>query len=204
MKGLAVYQGWSVGRAEDKKRALEAEFRKVALPHIDSVHRAAYYLAKDKDQAEDLVQETYLRAFRFFDKFQPGTNCKAWLLTILRNVFVNGYRKNKVQPQSVNWENIDQIYDSMLECEANTERDNPESVVFSQLLDGEVEKALQELPEEYRTAIVLVDMEDLSYGEAAKVLECPVGTIRSRLSRGRRLLQVALRDYALNHDLIKR
>jgi len=103
----------------------------------------------------------------------------------------------------VDWERIEQVYESMVEQGEKTERDNPENHLISQLMDEEVEKALRELPEEYRTAIVLVDIEELSYEEAAKVMECAIGTIRSRVSRGRRMLQVALRDYALKRGLIK-
>ncbi len=102
----------------------------------------------------------------------------------------------------MDWEKIDQVYDSMVEQGERAERDNPEGLLISQFMDEEVEMALRELPEEYRTAIGLVDIQELSYEEAAKVMECPVGTIRSRVSRGRRMLQVALRDYALERGLI--
>lgn len=175
----------------------------MALPLLSQLYTAAFYLTKDGAEAEDLVQETYLRAFRFFDKFEPGTNCKAWLLAILRNLFINRYRQKKAEPEMVDWEKIDQAYESLMEQGEKTEKNNPESLFFSQLMDHEVEQALKELPEEFRTTIILVDMEELSYEEAAKVLECPVGTIRSRLSRGRRMLQVALREYALKRGIIK-
>ncbi len=188
----------------ERKKELRAEFERVALPQLSHLYTSAFYLTKDKTEAEDLVQETYLRAFRFFHKFQPGTNCRAWLLSILRNLFINRYQQKKREAETVDWEKIDQGYDSMVEQGEKAERDNPEGLLSSQLMDEEVERALRELPEEYRTAIVIVDIEELSYEEAAKVMECAIGTIRSRISRGRRMLQVALRDYALERGLIKK
>jgi len=187
----------------DRKKELKAEFERAALPHLSHLYTSAIYLTKDKAEAEDLVQETYLRAFRFFSKFQPGTNCRAWLLSILRNLFINRYQQKKKEAETVDWEMIDQVYDSMVEQGEKAERDNPENQLISQLMDEEVERALRELPEEYRMAIVLVDIEELSYEEAARVMECAIGTVRSRVSRGRRLLQVALRGYALERGLIK-
>jgi len=186
----------------ERRKALKAEFERVALPQLSHLYTSAFYLTKDKTEAEDLVQETYLRALRFFHKFQPWTNCRAWLLSIMRNLFINRYQQKKREAETVDWEEIDQVYESMVGQGEKAERDNPEALLISQLMDEEVEKAMRELPEEYRTAIVLVDIEELSYEEAAKVVECAIGTIRSRVSRGRRLLQVALRDYALERGLI--
>ena len=187
----------------DRKKELKVEFERVALPQLSHLYTSAFYLTKDKAEAEDLVQETYIRALRFFDKFKPGTNCRAWLLTILRNLFINRYRQKRQEPEKVDWERIEQVYESMVEQGEKAERDNPENHLISQLMDEEVERALRELPEEYRMAIVLVDIEELSYEEAAKVMECAIGTVRSRISRGRRILQVALRNYALERGLIK-
>ena len=193
----------SVGRLWDRKKVLKEEFERVALPHLSHLYTAAYYLTKNEAEAEDLVQETYLRAFRFFDKFEPGTNSKAWLLSIQRNLFINRYRQKRREPEMVDWEKIEQVYESMVEQGERAEKENPENLFFSQLMDHEVEEALKEIPEEFRTAIILVDIEELSYEEAAKVMECPVGTVRSRVSRGRRMLQVALRDYALKRGVLK-
>ncbi|MCZ6907504.1 MAG: sigma-70 family RNA polymerase sigma factor [Deltaproteobacteria bacterium] len=187
----------------DRKKELKVEFKRVALPQLSHLYTSAFYLTKDKAEAEDLVQETYIRALRFFDKFKPGTNCRAWLLTILRNLFINRYRQKRQEPEKVDWERIEQVYESMVEQGEKAERDNPENHLISQLMDEEVERALRELPEEYRMAIVLVDIEELSYEETAKVMECAIGTVRSRISRGRRILQVALRNYALERGLIK-
>jgi len=204
--GSVLSQGWLLFFSQERKKKLRAEFERVAIPQLSHLYTSAFYLTKDKAGAEDLVQETYLRAFRFFIKFQPGTNCRAWLLSILRNLFINRYQQKKREAERVDWEKIDQVYESIVEQgekAERAERDNPETLLISQLMDEEVEEALKKLPEEYRTAIVLVDIEELSYEEAAKVMECAIGTIRSRVSRGRRMLQVALRDYALERGLIK-
>ena len=186
----------------DRKKDLKAEFERVALPQLSRLYTSAFYLTKDKAEAEDLVQMTYLRAFRFFDKFATGTSVRAWLLSILRNLFINRYRQKRREPTTVDWEKIDEVYESMVEQGENLGRGNPEHHFVSQMMDDEVEAALKGLPEEFRTAIVLVDIEELSYQETAQVMECRVGTVRSRVSRGRRLLQVALRHYALQRGLI--
>jgi len=187
----------------DRKKELKAEFERVALPQLSHLYTSAFYLTRDRADAEDLVQETYLRAFRFFDKFQPGTNFRAWLLSILQNLFINRYRQKRREPMSVDWDRINEVYESMVEQDENKAGGDPEHHFISQMMDDEVEKALRELAEEFRTAIVLVDIEELSYEEAAKIMECPIGTVRSRVSRGRRMLQVALRDYGLGRGLVK-
>jgi RNA polymerase sigma-70 factor (ECF subfamily) len=187
----------------DRKKDLKAEFERVALPQLSRLYTSAIYLTKDKAEAEDLVQMTYLRAFRFFDKFATGTNVRAWLLSILRNLFINRYRQKRREPTTVDWEKIDEVYESMVEQGENLGRGNPEHHFVSQMMDDEVEAALKGLPEEFRTAIVLVDIEELSYQKTAQVMECPVGTVRSRVSRGRRMLQVVLRGYALQRGLIR-
>jgi len=174
----------------------------VAVPELSNIYRGAIYLTKDRDAAEDLVQETFARAFRFFDKFEPGTNCRAWLLTIMRNLFYTHYRRNQEELELMDSNEIDQTYEFLFVQPEKTERDNPASSLISESMDDEVDRALKELPEEFRTAIVLVDIEELSYEEAAGVMEVPIGTVRSRISRGRRLLQVALHDYAKRNRLI--
>ena len=186
----------------DRKKEIRAEFERVALVQLPYLYTSAFYLTKDKADAEDLVQETYLRAFRFFDKFETGTNVRAWLLSILRNLFINRYRQKRREPKAVECEKLDAVYESMVEQGENLGRGNPEHHFVSQMMDDEVEAALKGLPEEFRTVVVLVDIEELSYQETAQVMECPVGTVRSRVSRGRRMLQVALRHYALQRGLI--
>lgn len=186
------------------KKALKEDFERIAIPHLSYIYTAAFYLTTDEHEAEDLVQETYLRAYRFFHKFEPGTNCRAWLLSIQRHLFINRYRRKKKQPEFIDWEKIERDYDSLALGQEDTQKWNPESILCSHDMGSEIEKALKELPEEFRTAIILVDIDELTYEEAAQILECPIGTVRSRLSRGRRMLQVALRDYAVERGLTKK
>jgi len=201
-------QGLSTERASlparDQERKLREEFENVALPQLSRLYAAAFHFTRDEADAEDLVQETYLRAFSSFETFEPGTNCRAWLLRVMRNLFINRYRQKRREPGSVDWEKIDQTYEAMIAEEGKANSENPEKLFFAKLMRDEIGKALQELPEEFRTAIVLVDIQELTYEETAKIIECPIGTVRSRLSRGRRLLQVALKDYALEQGLIEK
>jgi RNA polymerase sigma-70 factor (ECF subfamily) len=179
----------------DRKKEIRAEFERVAFPQLSYLYTSAFYLTKDRADAEDLVQEIYLRAFRFFDKFQPGTNFRAWLLSILQNLFINRYRQKRREATTAQLKTIDEVYESMVEQDENMGGDDPEHHFVSQMMDDEVEMALRGLPEDFRTAIVLVDIEELTYEESANIMECPMGTVRSRVSRGRRMLQVALKEY---------
>ena len=192
---------FSIGRS---KETLRRDFEAVALPHLNQLYRAAFYLTRNEAKAEDLNQDTYLRAYRCFYQFQPGTNCRAWLLTILRSLFLNNYDRKKRHPEVLDWGQIDRTYEIMID-QSNQARaeSNSETLLLSQVTVPQVGLALKALPEEYRTAIVLVDVEDLTYEETARIMDCPVGTVRSRVSRGRRLLQVALREYAVERGLIK-
>ena len=174
----------------DISKALRAEFERVALPHLSQLYTAAVYLTKDKTEAENLVQDSYLRAFRFFDKFQPGTNCKAWLLSIVRHLFINRCWQKKREAEFVGCAEVKRVYESMVEQEV---RADPESLLFSKQTYVDIERALKKLPEEFCTALALVAVEGLTYQEAAEAIGCPIGTIRSRVSRGRRLLQVRLK-----------
>ena len=175
------------------------EFEHVALSHLSRLYSAAFYLTKDKNEAEDLLQETYLRAFRFFDKFQLGTNCEAWLLSILRHLFINRYRQRKREPETTDWEEIDRAYESVGQA-AGVEENNPERFFFTKLLGDEIKKALKGLEKRLRIAMLLVVVEGLSYREAAVVMGCPIGTVRSRVSRGRRMLQATLRHCAMERS----
>ena len=169
------------------------DFEAVALAHRDSIYRYALHMSKSKADAEDLVQDTYLKAYRFFDKFEAGTNCKAWLLTILKNTFLNTVRRNKGYHQMIHLSEMEERGVQLL-----TE-DGPEDEVFGDLLDDDITAAMEELPAGYRTAVVLADMEGLSYREVADRMSCPVGTVMSRLHRGRRLLRERLRDYVIQY-----
>lgn len=170
------------------------EFTTSALPHMDQVYTASLYLTRNKEEAEDLLQETFLRAYRFWHQFTPGTNCRAWLMTILHNTFKNRYRERYREQQTVEFDET--LLEPADEARAGIYRASPETIVLSQLLDTEVQEALQRLPLGFLEVIVLVDIQELTYEEAASAIGCPIGTIRSRLSRARRLLQGALAQYA--------
>jgi RNA polymerase sigma-70 factor (ECF subfamily) len=182
----------------DDARAKRAVFEAEALPHLDHLYGAAFYLCAAPDRAADLVQETMLRAFRFFHQFEPGTNCRAWLLTILHNTFRNQYRASRLERGQVD---IDEPGPAHEATEAALSETNPETIVLSEMMDQEIVDALAELPEDFRSAIVLVDLQELSYEEGARALGCPVGTVRSRLSRGRRMLERKLAAYARERGL---
>ena len=172
------------------KQAFETE----ALVHLDSLYHAALRLTRNQKDAEDLVQETFLRAFRFFHQFQPGTNCKAWLFKILNNTFINEYRKRSKAPPVMDLDDVSFRYNQG-EQEGGPLAYNPEEEVFSKLLGEDLVKALDSLPEDFRLAIVLSDIEGFSYKEIAEILACPLGTVMSRLHRGRRMLRQQLYNY---------
>ncbi|MGH9162104.1 MAG: sigma-70 family RNA polymerase sigma factor [Vicinamibacteraceae bacterium] len=177
-----------------------AEFVATIRPFLGAAHRAALRLTRRVDEAKDLTQEAVLRAFKAFDSFTPGTNGKAWLLTITYSVFVNSYRRRQRDPV-VAVDNLENIYDSTLGQQPAMPPVAPES--GRAIADPEIERALDELPEMFRAAVLLVDVEELSYEEAAAVLQCPVNTVRSRLSRGRKMLWAALHDYAAKSGLLR-
>jgi RNA polymerase sigma-70 factor (ECF subfamily) len=182
----------------EKRKLFEAE----ALPHLDAVYAMAVRLVHNPDDANDLLQETVLRAWRFFDQFQPGTNCRAWLLTILFNNFRNGYRRaSREQPASATGD-----FDHRLEAVSlsdEPQEGNPETAAFARSMDREVESAFNSMPDEFRSALLLIDVQELSYQEASQVLEVPVGTIKSRVSRGRTLMRQALQTYAKERGIIR-
>lgn len=186
--------GWDLGR--DRAR----EFEEVALVHLDGLHRSALRLTHNRAEAEDIVQETCLRAFKSFDRFNPGTNCRAWLFTILRNTFLNRIRdagREILEGDSAVWESVSE---SVVETGVG---ESPEEQFFQTVLHGDVDRALKSLPLVFREAVVLADLEGLSYKEVADVIGCPTGTVMSRLSRGRRLLRKALGRFAREHGYIK-
>ena len=166
------------------------QFEREALPHLDAVYTAALRLTRNEDSAADLVQETMLRALRFFHLFEAGTNCRAWLLTILHNNFRNVWRRNGREP-------VLPIQD--FEIELETRRFGPESwdsspekILSARHMGEVIEAALETLPEDFRKALLLVDAQELNYAEASSVLGAPIGTIKSRVSRGRAMMRHAL------------
>lgn len=175
-----------------------AGFEKEALVHLDALYRVALRLSGNPSDAEDLVQETMLRAYRSWERYTPGTNAKGWLLTILRHLFINEYRRRSRHPETVD---VDTIEPFALFQEVQEE--DPQGAFFDRIVDDEVLRAVDQLPEAFREAVTLSDVEGLSYEEVAKVLDVPVGTVKSRLYRGRRLLQAKLYEYAVSMGYIK-
>ncbi len=196
--GLDAFNMGAQGGADSKRKLFERE----ALPHLDAVYAVALRLARNRDDADDLVQETVLRAFKFFHQFSPGTNCRAWLLTILYNSFRNGYRRSSREPVAAHNEDYERELDKVV-TRSGAERNDPESLIFGQLMDEEIESALDALSEEFRAAILLVDVQELSYQETAQVLKIPIGTLRSRLSRARAAMRLRLRDLARARGLLR-
>jgi RNA polymerase sigma-70 factor (ECF subfamily) len=184
---------------DDGKRE---RFEREALPHLDAMYAVAMRFTRNPDDANDLVQETVLRAFRFFHQYASGTNCRAWLLTILYNAFRNGYRRSSHEKVVAHQEDYERELDRAVAKSGELPND-PETLVFSQLLDEEIQSALDGLIEEFRTPILLVDVEELTYQEAAEVLKIPIGTLRSRLSRGRATMRRALHNLATTRGLLR-
>lgn len=186
--------------AEEHNRAV---FEQWALPHKDAVFTACLYLTRNRDEADDLLQETYLRAWRFFHHFTPGTNCRAWLLTIMHNQFKTRYVRARNARHSVAFDTAAYEYEKKRIADGEARANDPAELILSHLMDSEIADAVQALPEEYRTALILVDIEELSYDEAARVLACPIGTVRSRLSRARQRLRLMLSAYAREHGYLR-
>lgn len=181
------------------------EFEEVALPYLDALFNLALNLTRNRKDAEDLVQEAYLRAFRFFDSYQPGTQIKAWLFRILRNTFINRYRAAKARPEEVDFDKIDGVYEKMVEDEFLRGHGSvdPEEAVMVGVPDEEIQEAMIALPEEYRSVVIMALVEELSYKEIASALSIPLGTVMSRLHRGRKQLQGALLEYAKRKGILK-
>lgn len=163
------------------------------MPHLQALYGVALRMTKSEGDAEDLVQDAILRAYRFWDGFEAGSNCRAWLMRILTNVFRNRYRE-RVREQEILGE-AESSAANLGQFHGQAPRD-AESSLFGRMLSRDVEKALATLPDEFRLPVILADLEDLSYKEIADIMECPAGTVMSRLYRGRRMLQKQLADYA--------
>ena len=189
---------------QNENEMAAARFEAVALPFMDALYNKAMHMTRSPEDANDIVQETYLRAFRTFGNFTEGTNCKAWLFTILYSVFINRYRKQRREPETVSIEEREEAFHLTL-ADAQWE-ENFAALGGAGLhwQGAEVNEALGKLPESFRAAVLLVDVEGLSYEEAAAVVDCPVGTLRSRLFRARRVLFVELHDYARKTGIIRR
>ncbi|MGB3466835.1 MAG: sigma-70 family RNA polymerase sigma factor [Cyclobacteriaceae bacterium] len=174
----------------EKVQIFDGEF----MPHIDSMYNFAYKLTFDEDDSKDLVQDTYMKAFRFINSFQKGTNSKAWLFRILKNSFINDFRKKSKQPVKVDYQEVENYYNSDNVDESKTVDLRVETL--KDMMGDEVTIALNSLPIDFRTVIILCDLEGFTYEEMAKILDIPIGTVRSRLHRARNLLKQKLSSYA--------
>lgn len=184
-------------KAKKKKKTKQEKdllFEEEFLPHIDALYNFAYHLTYDEDDANDLVQETYLKAYRFADSYMEGTNAKAWLFKILKNAFINEYRKKSKQPTKVDYEDIVSHHDSDTDRYVGSVDLREE--IFQGMLGDEVTSAINSLPVDFRTVILLCDIEGFTYEEIAKIIDIPIGTVRSRLHRARQMLKEKLMDYA--------
>lgn len=181
-------------------KGLHKEFEQEAIPHMDILYNYALRMTGNVDDARDLLQETFLKAFRFWDKYEKGTNVRAWLFRIMKNTYINLYRKAVKEPDTVDYNDIQNFYNVIRENSADA--NDLQEKLFGHLLDDDVSKALESLPEEFRTVVILCDIEGLTYEEIAEFVECPVGTVRSRLHRGRKLLYAKLFEYAKKRGFV--
>jgi RNA polymerase sigma-70 factor (ECF subfamily) len=180
---------------------LKGRFERDVLPLLPNLYSAALRLTRNPSDAEDLVQETYLRAFRGFSGFEEGTNLRAWMYRILTNTFINAYRKKQREPITVQDEDIEDwyLYDKLGESGVEA---SAEAAVLERIPDEDVQKALEALPEGFRLAVILADIEGFSYKEIARILDIPMGTVMSRLHRGRRALEKALWETVRERGLV--
>jgi RNA polymerase sigma-70 factor (ECF subfamily) len=188
-----------VTRATRKKHS---EFEAEALPHMDVLYNFALRTTGNEDDARDLLQETYLKAYRFWDKYEKGTNIRAWLFRIMKNSYINRYRKETKEPDKVDYDDIENFYNSIRA--EHTDPNDLQAKLFDNMLSDEVAKALESIPEDFRTVVILCDIEGLTYEEIAEFVEVPIGTVRSRLHRGRKLLQAKLFDYARSQGFLNK
>ena len=185
-------------RTQLSKEEKDTRFQAELMPVIDPLYNFAYRLTLDEDDANDLVQETYLKAYRFFEYFEPGTNAKAWLFRILKNTFINEFRRKSKQPAKVDYSEIEGYYNTedVEGEEGGSSTSDMRSESVQELIGDEVASALNSLPVDFRTVIILCDLEGFTYEEMAKILDIPIGTVRSRLHRARNFLKEKLSKYA--------
>jgi RNA polymerase sigma-70 factor (ECF subfamily) len=186
-----------------KKRPAPSDFEREALPHLPALYAAALRMTRHEKDAEDLVQDALVRAYRFFDTFEAGTNCKAWLFRILTNVFCNRYREREREHEIMSEAEASPANVEQFLAGVGADAADAESALLGQMVSADVEKALAALPSDFRMAVILADLEDFSYKEIAEIMECPTGTVMSRLYRGRKMLQQLLYQYAVDQGIIR-
>lgn len=179
------------------------DFTTGTLPFRDQLYKSALRLTRSVEDAEDLIQETYLKAFKYYSKFSEGTNFKAWLFKIMKNTFINSYRKKKLQPYRVDFEDLQEGLEQSLLDRGENHNPDPESEFIFSEMDTEIRDALLKLPHDYKMVILLADLEGFAYREIADILEIPVGTVMSRLYRGRKMLERALLSFGTRYNYLQ-
>ena len=178
------------------------DFSTGVLPYRDQLYKSALRMTRSVEDAEDLIQETYLKAYKYYDRFAEGTNFKAWLFKIMKNTFINSYRKRKLQPPKVDFDEVHEGLEETLVEQAQASLADPESWMMSVEMDSEVRDALLGLPHDYKMVVLLADLEGFAYKEIADILAVPVGTVMSRLYRGRRMLERALLSFGRRYNYV--
>ena len=198
--GRSVPSGQYPGPMADQE-----QFADQAMPHMGSLYTAALRMTRNPSDAEDLVQDTYLKAYRGFGGFQEGTNLKAWLYKILTNTFINNYRAKKRRPEETDVEDVEELYlyKRLGGGQASTAGRSAEDELLEHLTESEIKDALDALPEQFRIAVLLGDVEGFSYKEIAEILDIPIGTVMSRLHRGRKALQKRLYEFGRQRGLVR-
>jgi RNA polymerase sigma-70 factor (ECF subfamily) len=179
------------------------DFDSGELPYRDQLYKTALRLTRSSEDAEDLLQETFLKAYRHYASFEPGTNLKAWLFKILKNTFINEYRRRKQVPPQVDFADVEETFETVLLKNDPARHRTPEDDMLEATLDAEVRNALRALPHNYKVVVLLADIEGYAYKEIADILAIPVGTVMSRLYRGRRLLEQSLLSFGVRYNYLR-